>query len=104
MITSADEAIDEMFTMLRDAWLLDVATAPIDIVYGNVAHDYHGQFPAAGDPIPWLNAQVLQALGTSKRALSSLHCTQPRVRAMQSPPALFLWLRGHFKENAHPMG
>lgn len=66
MITSADQAIDDMFKMLRDAWLLDVDTAPIDIVYGNVAHDYHGQFTVAGDPIPWLNAQVLHE--TSRRA------------------------------------
>lgn len=59
MITSPDQAVDEIFTMLRDAWLANVNTAPIDIVWGNVAHDYKGQFDGNGDPIPWLNAQCL---------------------------------------------
>lgn len=64
MITTQDQAIDEIFTMLQDAWLLDVNTAPIPIVWGNVAHDYNGQFDAAGDPIPWLNAQCLHETST----------------------------------------
>ncbi len=64
MITSADQAIDEIFTMLKDAWELDASTTAIPIVWGNVAHDYNGQFDAAGDPIPWLNAQCLHETST----------------------------------------
>ena len=59
MITSQREAVNEMLTHLRDAWLSNPATQEWDLVWGNVAHDFKGNTDAHGNPIPWLYVQCL---------------------------------------------
>ena len=70
MITSQREAVNEMLTHLRDAWLSNPATQEWDLVWGNVAHDFKGNTDAHGNPIPWLYVQCLHE-DSSKLSIKS---------------------------------
>lgn len=59
MIANPSQAIDEMFTMIKEAWDLSPYTLNYDIVWGNVAADYNGQNDLHGNPIPWMHVQCL---------------------------------------------
>lgn len=67
MIESTSQAVDEMFTMLKDAWETNSETALIPIMWGNVAHDYQGQPDIFGNQLPFLH---VQALHTPSRQVS----------------------------------
>lgn len=59
MIANSTEAVDDILGMLRTAWLANVATAPIPILWGNVAADPPGDSDVNGDPTPYLAVECL---------------------------------------------
>ncbi len=63
MIESSSQAVDEMLTMLFDAWGASSLTLDKTIVWGNVAHDIQGAPDPWSNQTPFLHVQVLHAAG-----------------------------------------
>lgn len=63
MISDPEQAEDEIYTMLREAWEAGYETLNIPIVWGNVAHDIQGAPDAHGSPEYFLEAKVLHETG-----------------------------------------
>ena len=63
MIDNSSQALDEMFTMLKDAWEQSYLTLEIPIVWGNVAHNIQGAPDLFGNQTPFLHVQALHSSG-----------------------------------------
>lgn len=59
MITTHEQAFNEINTILKDAWEADILTTGIEIVWGNVAPDRQGTTDVDGNPIPYLRVETI---------------------------------------------
>lgn len=59
MITSHEQAFNEINTLLLDAWAADPGTVDIPIVWGNVAPDRQGTPDGSGNPKPYLRVETI---------------------------------------------
>ncbi len=59
MIETHEQAVDEMNTMLLDAWKGDSGTSEIPIVWGNVIPVKQGSSDVRGNPEPYLRVETL---------------------------------------------
>lgn len=63
MIETSSQAVEEINTMLFDAWQEDSLTSPLGVVWGNVAHDIKGTPDYFNNPVPFLHVQILHSTG-----------------------------------------
>jgi len=59
MIETHEQAVNEINTMLMDAWRGDPDTLEIPLLWGNVAHDRQGVADAFGNPSPFLRVETI---------------------------------------------
>lgn len=117
MITSHEQAVEEMSTMLRDAWLADANTLGIPIVWADVVSDPQGAPDANNNASPYLlihtlhedgSQQSLRSQGNSARheytgtLMASLHLQRGKG-SIHSLPLISVAKRA-FASTASPNG